>query len=142
MWRSVAALRMICRLPRLDSGTNTTMSPSDFGLTREPEPIRVQAHLAPGLGALRHPLLLVGAHLVRRGRETSEILPDRPSSMSTRHLPQVAASAQMLAISTPSRAAARRIVVPVSTLPRAPDGWNTSECDSVRARLIHGGFPG
>src|SRR5512143_3756214 len=52
----------------------------------------------------------------------------RPSSTSTRHLPQVAFSAQIDSISTPSSRAAARREVPSSTCPRRPEGWRITVC--------------
>src|SRR5690242_4275490 len=52
----------------------------------------------------------------------------RPSSTSTMHLPQVAFSAQIDSISTPSSRAAARTDVPSSTCPRRPEGWRITVC--------------
>src|SRR5215208_4615675 len=52
----------------------------------------------------------------------------RPSSTSTIHLPQVAFSAQIDSISTPSSRAAARTDVPSSTCPRRPEGWRITVC--------------
>src|SRR5687768_5167736 len=52
----------------------------------------------------------------------------RPSSTRTMHFPQVAFSAQIDSISTPSSRAAARIDMPSSTCPRRPEGWRMMVC--------------
>src|SRR5215216_1661694 len=65
----------------------------------------------------------------------------RPSSTSTIHLPQVAFSAQIDSISTPSSRAAARTEVPSSTCPRRPEGWRMMVCFLVISILRKGRQP-